>query len=612
MSTAESPRGTTDQPLVRGGGRDLRLDCTQADFRSAAASFHNEFFGEHPDNTLFANLLKCILAKIDDERQTKRGDRYRFQVFSSRGKEETAAEVFSRVNDLYQAAYVRCFDPDAAEPDALDPRELPPERVKAIVKVLQGMSLTRGAARHADVLGAFFEEILRVGFKQDKGMFFTHANLVAFILEAVDLEGLTVQTWKRARRPDDRLPCVIDPACGSGAFLLQARDRITRAVRSRKEQLATDPDSRRFLQDRLSNDSPHAWAEQFLYGMDPKFIMAVTARVNMVLHGGGSGRLFKYDALKPLSAYADERLRPAGDADRTLPRSSYPCDVAESFDLVVSNPPFGVTLSPEAAAARETTFSLKGSTSSECLFLERWFQLLKPGGRLGVVVPESFLNASGATEARLFLYRMFWIRAIVALPRNLFLETPTRTSLLFAQKKTRDAVARWDEAWGAAEAACRDQLQRAAAFLRQCRRNAGVGLADVAWGFLAELRPLVSEESRLARLPAEIATARDACRHYADLMKRAGFQAILRNHLFSEVVKTQDYEYPVYVVEEVGYKLSKRKERIRPNQLCYFRGVHSGKEQPNLHLADEGVELVVDVQNPQRILDYIRRDVTWE
>jgi type I restriction enzyme M protein len=591
MSTAESPRGSTYQPFVRGGERDLRLDCTQADFRSAAASFHNEFFGEHPDNTLFANLLKCILAKIDDENQTRRGDPYRFQVFSSQGKEETAAEVFSRVNDLYRTAYLRCFDP-GAEPDALDPRELPPERVKTIVKVLQGMSLTRGA-RHADVLGAFFEEILRVGFKQDKGMFFTHANLVAFILEAVDLEGLAVQTWKSARRPDDRLPRVIDPSCGSGAFLVQARERIARAVHT-------------------SNDSPHGWAERFLYGMDPKFIMAVTARVNLALHGGGSAPIFKYDALEPLSAYADDRLRPAGDAVRALPRSAYPCDVAESFDLVVSNPPFGVALSPEAAAARESTFSLKGSASSECLFLERWFQLLRPGGRLGVVVPESFLNASGATDARLFLYRMFWIRAIVALPRNLFLETPTLTSLLFAQKKTKDAVARWDEAWGAAEAVSRDKLQRAASFLRKCRRNAGVGLADVARGFIAELRPLVSEETRVARLPDEIATARDACRHYADLMKRAGFQAVLRNHLFSEVVKTQDYEYPAYVVEEVGYKLSKRKERIRPNQLCYFRGVRSGKEPPNLHLADEPVELVVDVQNPRRILDFIRRDVKWE
>src|SRR6185437_15277726 len=92
------------------------------------------------------------------------------------------------------------------------------------------------------------------------------------------------------------------------------------------------------------------------------------------------------------------------------------------------------------------------SLPSEAHFLERWYQLLKPGGRLGVVVPESLLNSPDNADARLFLYRMFWVRAIVALPRNLFIDTPTLTSLLFAQKKSGGEVASWDKAWNVAEA----------------------------------------------------------------------------------------------------------------------------------------------------------------
>lgn len=92
-------------------------------------------------------------------------------------------------------------------------------------------------------------------------------------------------------------------------------------------------------------------------------------------------------------------------------------------------------------------FSLPDSTSSETLFIERCFQLLKPNGRLGIVLPESVFNAVDNMSVRLFMYRMFKIKAIVSLPRNVFIDTPTLTSLLFAQKKTRDEIRTWDEEW---------------------------------------------------------------------------------------------------------------------------------------------------------------------
>jgi type I restriction enzyme M protein len=98
------------------------------------------------------------------------------------GKEEAAIEVFDRIQGLYKTAYARYIDTKATEPDEIDKKVFPPERLKTVVKALQGMSITRGSALHADVIGTFFEEILRVGFKQDKGMYFTHDNLVSFLL----------------------------------------------------------------------------------------------------------------------------------------------------------------------------------------------------------------------------------------------------------------------------------------------------------------------------------------------------------------------------------------------------------------------------------------------
>jgi type I restriction enzyme M protein len=619
--TNDFPIGFADpahKPYVRGGDPDLRLDCTQADFRDVATTLHEEFFGEHPDTVLFTNLMKCLLAKIYDEKQTKTGLVYKFQVFYKNGKEQTAAQVFKDINELYGIAYNRYIDSRDKDNDKIDVKEFSPERVKTVVKVLQGMSITSGAALHGDVIGAFFEEILRSGFKQDKGMYFTHANLVYFMLAAMDLDGLAVQTWKRANHPENRLPFVIDPACGSGAFLLRAMNVIREAIRSRSSELVDDEESKQFFQAQMSEERPNYWAERFLYGMDPKFVMAITAKINMVLHGDGSTHVFKHDALRPLSSFGDDRLKPSGEPHRSIPKNRYKPEVAETFDVVVSNPPFGVTLTQETRAKLPSTFSLRKTSSSEAFFLERWFQLLKPSGRLGVVVPESLLNSAETVDARLLLYRFFWIRAIVSLPRNLFIDTPTLTSLLFAQKKTPSDIQDWDSTWEAASAKANSILDSCTAYLKRLRR-ADVTPKEVEDAVLTRLAPLISRRGRLTRrgasplsatLPSSVTTSEEAGRYYTIFTRTSAFRQVVRNYIFHQVCEKLGYEYPVYIVDEVGFKLSKRKERARSNQLTRFLNA-DGQERPNLHLASEHVDLVVTPNLPERVLDYIMRDVEW-
>jgi type I restriction enzyme M protein len=613
------------EPLTKGGRLDLRLDCTPADFKAVAETLHTEFFSEHPDTDLFTNLVKCLLAKIYDEQQRRTGEEYDFQIFYRKGKEESALEVFERVNRNYQSAYRRYIDP-VAKPDDLDeinPKEFAAERVKTVVRLLQGMSITQGAALHGDVVGAFFEAILRSGFKQDKGMYFTHANLVYFMLEAIDLAGLTVETWKKATYPGNRLPYVIDPSCGSGSFLLRAMQIITSTIRNQKEDLVTDLESEKYFSTRMSDMIPNSWADTFIYGMDPKFVMAITARVNMVLHGDGSSHIFKQDALKSLPTFADTKLSPISDPYRTVTKDRYLFDVCESFDVIVSNPPFGITLSSDTRVALSRTYSISGSAPSECIFLERWFQLLKPDGRMGVVVPESLLNTVENAESRLFLYRTFWIRAIVSLPRNLFIDTPTLTSLLFAQKKTAKEIAEWDEAWASMMSECESKKLSAQVFLRETRkqikRGASINLPDIQKAFTEKLSPLVTGQTSIMKkgggpltvtLPSNMVLPDAACKYYLEILNIAGFAQLMRNYVFSSLCGMFDYEFPVYMVDEVGFKLSKRRERLRPNQLCRFVSPE-GTEIPNLSLAKEPVELVVNSTEPERILDYIRRDVKW-
>ena len=603
---------------AKSGTRDLDIGATTADFRAIATTFHNEFFAEHPDTETFTSVVKLMLAKIYDERQRRPGEQYEFQVLQMAGKEETAASLFKRLEVLYIAAYTAYIDPTGG--DAIDAKVFAPERVKSVVKGLQGLAITRGAALHGDVIGAFFEEIVRTGFKQDKGMYFTHTNLVWFMLEGLDLTGLTKKTWKNARHPNDRMPYLIDPSCGSGAFLLRSMQVMSSAIRDDKAALVQTQDDVRYFDSHLSDSNPNEWATDFLYGSDPKFVMAITAKVNMVLHGDGSAHILKWDSLKPLAQAPDRRLHPLPAASRSVPESAYSPEVSEQFDVVVSNPPFGITLAPETQKAAATTFSLGGATPSESLFLERYVQLLKPLGRLAVVVPESLLNASDFRESRLLLYRFFHVRAVVSLPRNLFVETPTLTSLLFAQKKTAAETASWDATWEKHASAVTAAVAKAKADVKKAARVSGASGADVELAFVKAVGSFIPKEAFIRKkgrksqvFPAVIPPGMSAIlasEHYEQFLKASGIAQLKNEAVLKLMLQTHDYDWPAYAVDEVGFKLSKRGERIRPNQLLRFEDAN-GTVRANVQMSDTPAVPVIDVNSPSYVLDFMRRDVKW-
>lgn len=611
------------KPLINGSKHDLRLDCTQADFRSVATVFHNEFFGEHPDNVLFVSLVKCILAKIYDERITKKNSKYSFQIFLKNGKPEKAKELFDRVNNLYSTAYKKFIDPTAKEVDEINPREFSPEKVKTIVKVLQTMSITKGASIHGDVIGAFFEEILRFGFKQDKGMYFTHANIVKFMLNALDIDGLTKKTWENATHPENRLPYIIDPACGSGTFLLNAMNHVTSYVKSNEEELITDLEAEEFYNARMSGTKPNYWAENFIYGMDPKFIMAITAKVNMVLHGDGSAHIYKYDAYKGFSEYDATKLQIANEKNRTIPRASYDYDTSETFDLVISNPPFGVTLTQDTKSKLQKNFKLKETLSSEALFLERCFQLLKPGGRLGLVIPESLINTAENIDVRLFLYKHFKVRSIVGLPRNIFKDTPTLCSLLFAQKKTKKEIENWDTIWTKEENLLRQKIKKVKSYLAKESKKEKTDNTNIKANFIKELSPLINEKSWFLKrgknsqvlslnFDERKMNKTEMIYYFKKILSVSGFENNIVIETFKRTSFKENYSFPVYMVDEVGYKLSNRKEKNRPNQLMKIIGNESEIEKPNFHLIDEDFDIVIDTKNPITVLDHIKKTVVWE
>ncbi len=601
----------TFQPFVNGPARALRTDVTTAELRAIAATFHSAFFAEHADTEIFTQLVKLLLAKIYDERNTRNGADYKFQVLQKNGQEESASQVALRVHELYEKAKKNLVEADAA--DHLDAAIFPPQMVKSAVKALQSISVSGGAALNGDLVGAFFEQIMRVGFKQDKGMYFTHANLVWFMLEVLDLGGLTVQKWKHASVDADRLPRVIDPSSGSGAFLIRAMHMITAAALRASDELQDTEAERDFFEQCFPANKPNAWAKERLWGIDPKFTMAMTARVNMVLHGDGASRILRRDGL---ASFGPTFINATTSSSRSVPKSRYAPAVSEYFDAVVSNPPFGVSLSDSVKRNLGADFTLPTSASSEALFIERYAQLLRPNGRLGVVLPESVLNTAENRHVRELLFRFFHMRAIVSLPRNLFVETPTLVSLLFAQKKTAEEIEEWDAAYEGAAAAFdvaqKGALAAAAAVTRDAEavyaKYTGLMSGYIpADSFVVTRGRNASVETLAASAGQTIGEAKAALRRFGSA---AGFREMRANYILGVLADRFDMSWPTYEVNEVGYKLSKRGERRRPNQLLRFE-TESGREEPNLQLNSERAYVRVDVNNPERVLDFVRQEVTW-
>jgi type I restriction enzyme M protein len=412
--------------------------------------FHNQLWGgaKMGDTDVFNNLLKMFIAKIYDERNTAEGEAYKFQTELKDGSPETAEEILIKVNGIYQDALRHYFkySEETVQLNTINKERFKPEKVAYVMELLEGISIIDNKFED-DVLGVFFEAIVRTGFKQEKGQFFTHTNIVRFILYALGLDEWAVESINGV---SPRLLYIIDPACGSGTFLIEAMKLITYSIlHSKKSQLRKTGNVRDYVQEWFQPSSENKnihnrWAREFAYGIDDNDDLVMATKVNMILHGDGNANIEKADGLADFERYRRDRAR----VKKVDPNYPYKWPRNEQFDCIISNPPFSLKEDSRTLANYATRFAYAEKKNSENLFIERWYQFLKEGGRLGVVLPDSVFDTNENLYIRTFLYRFFHIKAVVSLPQVAFQPyTPTKTSLLFAAKKTKQEVDKWDAAW---------------------------------------------------------------------------------------------------------------------------------------------------------------------
>lgn len=405
---------------------------------------------------------------------------------------------------------------------------------------------------------------------------------------------------------------MIDPSAGSGTFLIEYMKFITDTVKRKSaNKIETARNVKLFVDNNFyPDDAENKWADKYIYGSEINPDLGTSVKVNMVLHGDGSANIFvgsdKGDGLARFGKYIKSRGENILNIEKE--DAAYGKPVNGLFDIIITNPPFSVSLDKDTAQNLKSIFVFGGKKNSENLFVERWYQLLRPNGRLGAVLPESVFDTTENKYIRLFIYKYFKVKAVVSLPQLAFEPfTSTKTSLLFAQKKTKEEIARWDSLWRQYSAEWNSlktraenlmdvyaevknrkilpsiknltQKQEKEILLRLLKNNAGQNDQSL------------SAKELIDKYHDEL---KDLCKYDNDTKEVFGF--VNTWWVFGEVAKELKYKIFMAEAENIGYKRTKRGEKPMPNDL---------------YCTDQNGEIIVDDEKIETILDYMRQ-IEWD
>ncbi|TNE34829.1 restriction endonuclease subunit M [bacterium] len=603
------------EPYIKNGKKDLETSFTHEQLDGLRKNLHNVLWGGGgtDDNDVFSSLVNIILAKIQDESEKKKGEKYDFQIFSFKDGEsfETNEQLFERINELYRRALKQRLnivdEAKLKKSFVIDENKFSLNKLKYTVAELERFSFVDGknSFNGKDILGDFFEGIIREGFKQTKGQFFTHINIVKFLLWGLKLDKLAIDRVNN----DLEIPYLIDPSAGSGTFLIEYMKFITDNLKRRfKDKLHETRDVEDNFQQWFKPDHrENKWASDYIYGVEINFNLGTATKVNMILHGDGSTNIFVKDGLLPFKFY-DKETAPNFLKQYEQDKVYFDKEVNGQFDCIITNPPFSVDLDNETKKNVKKEFIFGGKKNSENLFIERWYQLLKPNGRFAAVLPESVFDTTENKYIRLFIYKYFKVKAVVSLPQLTFEPfTSTKTSLLFAQKKTKAEIEEWNKIWDKysnewsnLKTRCENLTKM---YLEEKDRSKLPSIKNLTESqeneiltrmlkdYIEEEDKILSSKKLVEKYKDEL---KDLCKYDKDTKDFFGF--VNTWWVFGEVAKELNYKIFMAEVENIGYKRTKRGEKPMPNEL---------------YRVNEKGEILVDDGVKETALDYLR-EVKWD
>ena len=427
----------------------------------------------------FDEISKILFIKIRYER-----DNTGTQIFSldnfKKARESYNTYKSKEAPDFYQFLFEKTKE-DFANDHLFEDNDIIKIRENSFEQIVKELEIYNLSTTSDDVKGIAFEKFLGRTFRGELGQFFTPRTIVDFMVKVLDpQEG----------------EYICDPCCGSGGFLINTfeyvRAHIEHDIERQKEvikkQFYTDAYEALTEQEKeaidaqvsdvfammnheldINNASGRLRSLSFdcIYGTDANPRMARTAKMNMIMHGDGHGGVHHHDGLLNVNGIFENR-----------------------FDVILTNPPFGAHVDKSLLITEADKFtdqqkidayvqrygdaylealkqvndhigepllSLyetgKMSGLTEVLFIERCLNLLKPSGRMGIVLPEGVLNNTNLQKIRDFVESKAKILLVVSIPQDVFIASgaTVKPSLLFFRKFTEEETVQYNTIVAAAQ-----------------------------------------------------------------------------------------------------------------------------------------------------------------
>ena len=375
--------------FIKGNTQKDLKEVSRQELISALQKCYNTVWqgGKLALTTAFDEVSKLLFCKLKDEKTKPKEKYYDFQI----GTNETSTEVYERISAIYEASKKgngEVFN---------EPIKLKPKIVYAVVEHLQEISINK---TDLDTKGVAFEMFMEDFFKGRMGQFFTPRNIIKFMVDLIQPEH------------SDKL---LDPACGSGGFLLNSLDFIRKYAEENHDQ----PEAYSIW---------HNFAKDNLFGIEINDQIARVCKMNMIIHDDGHTNVIAFDAL--------ERFEKIQHQHKDFKENS--------FDYILTNPPFGATVkSTEKEIGFIEQFELGGKSKkrknqkTEIIFIERSIGFLKKGtGIMGVVLPDSIAINTSLQFVRDFILHETQLLAVISLPDFAFSHygANVKSSLFFIRR----------------------------------------------------------------------------------------------------------------------------------------------------------------------------------
>ena len=388
--------------------------------RRAFQRCHNFIHGNEgmPKDAAFWQFLYLIFAKMHDERTNRGAQRQFFAYADEPFSDEGRMKIRVRIKGLFDSVKRQYSSTGIFRPG--DEITLSDRALAYMVMELARYNFSRS---DVDAKGAAYQEIVGANLRGDRGQYFTPRGAVDLVVKILN------------PRPDEK---VLDIACGTGGFLVATLAHQLRRFRAEYNREVGDKTQDTIL-DRLRD-----YAQNKVFGADFDPFLVRASMMNVLMAANTEGHIFHMDSL----AFPRSHL-PGNDlAKQLIPFGS--------VDVLMTNPPFGseipvterAILENNPLARRPPRFEhghwveqtgTQNAVAPEILFISQSLAWLRPGGRMGIVLPNGILGNPGDEHIRRWILRHCWVLACVEVPVEAFIveaNVGILTSLLFLKKKT--------------------------------------------------------------------------------------------------------------------------------------------------------------------------------